>query len=368
MGRKRFYAGAVLISCMLTLCGCSLKQEDDKSAILVTNDAASSYEMTQAQKGKIQKTKVLVANYQQVRSENLSFRSNGRRLEGVYVAMGDTVEKGDLLAEVYCDDEKKELANLEYRIKTQEMKIEHLQEQKELELTWLARKKGSMTSAEYEASVAEVEDRYRIQTEDLEDSIYVERMQYDELYWFVEGCKIYATMDGTITYLRDTGSSFVSWGGNKVLTISDSAECAFLCDDVEYASYFTVGDCLTGQSVEFLLYLGGDVCRSDLVGHSLGILGLIVEESLFGHNLRYREEVLSLARDQHTAPHLPTCDKLLNQNIIALLESLLYGCCNLLLICHARDTEAAAAGIRLHEQGKTELLNNGLLVDPVATM
>lgn len=242
MGRKRFYAGTLLVSCMLALCGCSLKQEEDKSSILVTNDATSSYEMTQAQKGKIQKTKVLVANYQQVRSENLSFNVNGRRLEGVYVSMGDTVEKGDLLAEVYCDDEKKELANLEYRIKTQEMKIEHLREQKELELTQLSRKKGSMTATEYEASVAEVEDNYRIQTEDLEDAIFVDRMQYDELYWFVEGCKIYATMDGTITYLRDTGSSFVSWGGNKVLTISDSAECAFLCDDVEYASYFTVGD------------------------------------------------------------------------------------------------------------------------------
>ena len=242
MGRKRFYAGAILVSCMLTLCGCNSKQEDDKTSILVSNDAVSSYEMTQAQKGKIQKTKVLVANYQQVRSENLSFQSGGRRLEGVYVSMGDTVDKGDLLAEVYCDDEKKELANLKYQIKTQEMKIEHLQEQKELELAQLARKKGSMTAAEYDASVEAIEYDYRIQAEDLDDSIYVDRMQYDELYRFIEGCKIYATMDGTITYLRDTGSSFVSWGGNKVVTISDSAECAFLCDDVEYASYFTVGD------------------------------------------------------------------------------------------------------------------------------
>ena len=38
MGRKRFYAGAILISCMLMLCGCSSKQEDDKDSILVAND------------------------------------------------------------------------------------------------------------------------------------------------------------------------------------------------------------------------------------------------------------------------------------------------------------------------------------------
>lgn len=242
MGRKRFYAGAILISCMLALCGCNLKQGDDKDSILVSNDATSSYEMTQAQKGRIQKTKVLVANYQQVRSDNLSFRVNGRRLSGVYVSLGDTVTRGDLLAEVYCDDEKKDLADLEYQIKTQEMRIEHLKEQKELELTQLSRKRESMSATEYEARMAALEDSYRLQIEDLEDSIYIARMQYDDLYSFVEGCKIYASMNGTITYLRDTGSSFVSWGGEKVITVSDSAECAFLCDDVEYASYFNIGE------------------------------------------------------------------------------------------------------------------------------
>lgn len=242
MGRKRYYAGAVLVSCMLALCGCNSKQEDEKASILVTNDAASSYEMTQAQRGKIQKTKVLVANYQQVRSENLSFQADGRRLSGVYVSLGDTVKKGDLLAEVYCDDEKEALAELEYQIKTLEMKMGHLQEQKELELTQMSRKKNSMTDSEYETKVAELEDDYRLQTEDMEDMIYITRMQYDEVYRWVEGCKIYATMDGTVTYLRDTGSGFVSWRGDKVITVSDSAECAFLCDDVEYASYFDVGE------------------------------------------------------------------------------------------------------------------------------
>ena len=242
MGRKWFYAGAVFVSCMLGLCGCNWKQEDDKESVLVTNDMTSSYEMTKTQRGKIQQTKILVANYQQVRSENLSFQSDGRRLSGVYVSLGDTVTKGDLLAEVYCDEEKADLADLEYQIETQEMKIKHLQEQKELELTQLSRKKSSMTDSEYEAKVAGIEKDYRLQTEDLEDAIYIARMWYDELYQWVEGCKIYATMDGTVTYLRDTGSGFVSWRGDKVITVSDSAECAFLCDDVEYASYFTEGD------------------------------------------------------------------------------------------------------------------------------
>lgn len=242
MGRKRFYAGVLLVSCALAFCGCNKAQKDGKSSVLTSGNGMSSYEMTTVQKDKIQKTKVLVANYQQVKSENLFFAVDGRRLSAVYVSLGDSVTKGELLAELYCDAEKESLANLDYQIKTQEMKIEHLKEQKALELTQLGRRKGSMSATEYDNRVSALEDEYRLQIEDIEDSIYIAKLQYDELYRWIEGCKIYAGMDGTVTYMRDTGSSFISWAGSKVITVSDSAECAFICDDIEYAKYFTVGD------------------------------------------------------------------------------------------------------------------------------
>lgn len=242
MRRKWICTGALFVSCVLLFCGCSMTKKEDKSSVLVTEDAARAYEMTQVQRGNIQKTKVIVANYQQVKSENLSFSVDGRRLSGVYVSVGDTVVKGDLLAELFCDEEKDSLASLEYQIKTQEMKIKHLEEQKELELTQLARGKAEIPKDEYQNMVSALEDKYRLQIEDLEDMIYIEQLQYDELYAWVEACRIYAGMDGTVTYMRDTGSSFVSRAGNKVMTVSDSAECAFLCDDIEYKSYFTPGE------------------------------------------------------------------------------------------------------------------------------
>lgn len=260
MGRKRLYAGVLLISCALAFCGCGSTQEKDVSSVLVSGSGTSSYEMTKVQKDKLQKTKTLVANYQQVKSENLSFSVDGRRLSGVYVSLGDSVTKGELLAELYCDEEKEALANLEYQIKTQEMKIEHLQEQKELELTQLARKKGNLSAAEYAGRVSALENEYRLETENIEDQIYIARLQYDELSRWIEGCRIYAGMDGTVTYMRDTGSGFVSWAGSKVLTVSDSAECAFLCNDIEYAQYFTPGETYvfaTSTGVEYETVLKG---------------------------------------------------------------------------------------------------------------
>lgn len=254
MGRKKFYAGVILFSCALALCGCKKTQDGDDLSTVVSAGSEQAYEMTTVQRGDVQMTKIIVANYQQVKAENLSFGVSGRRLAGVYVSMGDTVAKGDLLAELYCDEEKKELADLEYQIKTQEMQIEHLREQKELELTQLARRKGEFSDEAYQGKVEELEKSYRLQTEDIEDQLYIERMLYDELYQWIEGCRIYAGMDGAVTYMGDTGSSFVSWAGNKVFTVSDSAECAFLCTEKDYIPYFTLGETYvfaTSSGVEY---------------------------------------------------------------------------------------------------------------------
>ena len=104
MGSKKLYAGALILSCAFLLAGCNTAKEEDASSVLVSGNEIRSYEMTQGTGGDIRKTKVVVANYQQVKTENLSFSVRGRRLSGVYVSLGDTVKEGDLLAELICDE------------------------------------------------------------------------------------------------------------------------------------------------------------------------------------------------------------------------------------------------------------------------
>ena len=242
MGRKKLYAGVLIALCAAVFAGCNTSKEDGKSSALVSDGSIRTYEMTQVQRGDIQKTKVIAADYQQVMSENLSFSVDRRSLAGVYVSKGDTVTKGELLAELQCDDEKDRLAELEYNIKNLTMQIGHLQEQLELELTQLDRKKGSMSDAAYEEKVLELENEYRRQTEDMEDSIYIQQLQYDELAAWLAGTRIYAGMDGTVTFMGELGSDFMSWPGNKVFTVSAEGVCAFLCNEPDYISYFTEGE------------------------------------------------------------------------------------------------------------------------------
>lgn len=242
MGSRKWYAGVLAVFCALIVAGCNTSKEDGKSSALVSDGSLRTYEMTQVQRGDIQKTKVIDAAYQQVTAENLSFAVDRRGLAGVYVSKGDTVAKGDLLAELQCEEEKEYLAELEYSIKTLTMQMTHLQEQLELELTQLGRKKDTMSDTAYQEKVLELENEYRRKTEDIEDSIYIQQLQYDELAEWLAGTRIYAGMDGTVTFVGDLGSDFMSWPGVKVFTVSAAGACAFMCDDAEYIPYFTKGD------------------------------------------------------------------------------------------------------------------------------
>lgn len=245
MGRKRLLAGMLLCSCVLSLGGCLLPQEEARPSILVQEEAVKTYELTQVARGDIQKTKTLAAVYQQVNTEDLGFMVDGRRLAGVYVSVGDAVKAGDLLAELYCDDERERLAELEYEMMTQEIEIEHLKVQRELKLEQLARNKSSMSEEQYQRKVKEIEDSYQIKIEDVEDMLYIESMQYDTYKNYVDGCSIYAGMDGTVTYLGYTGSGYYSRSNRTLITVSDSSVCAFQCSETEYIPYFTVGEVYT---------------------------------------------------------------------------------------------------------------------------
>ena len=303
MGRKRLLAGALLCSCVLSLGGCLLPQEEARPSILVQEETVKTYEMTQVTRGDIQKTKTLAAVYQQVNTENLSFSVNGLRLKGVYVSVGDAVKAGDLLAELYCDEERELLAELEYEMMTQEIEIEHLKEQRDLKLAQLANRKGSMSEVQYQAQVKEIQDDFRIQIEDLEDALYIEGMQYESCKAYVDGCTLYASMDGTVTYLGYTGSGFYSRAGYNLITVSDSSVCAFNCSDTDYIPYFTVGEVYTfatSAGVKYETKLAeadkdAEVFRFELTETQYGLpIGLRVLYSLV---LEEKKDVLYLPKN-----------------------------------------------------------------------
>lgn len=302
MGRKRFGAGAALFFCALTVGGCFLPQEEARPSFLVKEETEKTYLMTQVERGSIRKTKTLTAVYQQVLTENLSFSVDGRRLTGVYVSVGDTVKEGDLLAELYCDEEREQVQRLEYEIKTQQLEIEHLKEQKELKLEQLERRRSAMTETEYQESIAETEEACRLDTEDLEDMIYIESLQYEKMKEVVDGCCIYAGMDGTVTYMGYTGSSYISWSGRTLMTVSDSSVCAFQCSDTSYIPYFEVGETYTfttSSGVEYETVLAeadaeAGIFRFELTEVQYGLsLGLRVLYSLV---LEQKDDVLYLPR------------------------------------------------------------------------
>ena len=85
MGSKKLYAGVLVVLCAAMFAGCNTSKEDGKSSALVSEGSIRTYEMTQVQRGDIQKTKVIAADYQQVTSENLSFSAERRDQRGMHI-------------------------------------------------------------------------------------------------------------------------------------------------------------------------------------------------------------------------------------------------------------------------------------------
>lgn len=302
MKRNVFCAGVTTVFCTLALGGCFLPKEEAKPSILVKGDSARVYEMTEVVRGEIQKTKTLVATYQQVKTENLSFSVDGRGLDGVYVSVGDEVKKGDLLANLLCEEERKQLTELEYSMKTKELQLVHLQEQKELELEQLSGKKATMSSGEYQGKVSQVQEDYKRKEEDIQDALYIEGLQAEQLRRVVSGSELYAGMDGTVTHLEPMGAGFFSRSGRKMITLSAGDECAFECSDGEYGEFFTKGDSYTfatSSGVKYETYFTGvdvatGVLRFELIKKQYGLpLGLRVLYSLV---LEQKEDVLYLPK------------------------------------------------------------------------
>lgn len=240
--RKRFPCAAALITGTLLLSGCLSPADTGRPSLSVKESVYQNYEMTTVKSGAIEKTKIVVATYQQVKKNELKFSVNGKRLKALYVKMGDTVKQGTLLAELRMDEEEVAFEKLSLSMSEKKLQKKHLEEQKALEEQQLLRKKSRISADDYHNEQKRIEEKYRITLEDLSDELTIMEMQYEKLETELSGGKLYAGMDGIITKITQMNYGFVSTAGTSVITVSDSTVCAFECSSPELIPYFTVGD------------------------------------------------------------------------------------------------------------------------------
>lgn len=269
--RKKYKISWILLLVPVLFTACQILPEEEvlPDAPVVRSYEVKEYKQTAVLRGDlIVKTKVN-CTYVPAKEEDLSFSLGGLLVEKIYVTEGQQVKKGDLLAELEQENLQEQISSQEYQLKVLMLQMEHLQEQHTLELRkheiQLADLESRLSLAhEYqkesletqitkqEQKKAETINTYNKQVQDIEDTIYIETLRLEELRTDLEARRIYAGIDGTITYVQDTKEGDRSVKDERYITVSDMDTTVFTVKG-ENAQYFTTGDqvTLTCQKKEY---------------------------------------------------------------------------------------------------------------------
>lgn len=251
MKRKQQHFAArmtgVLLVLPLVLSGCgSTQSEEDKLIIVEQAPKAVEYSMVETVVGDVVQTKEIECDYQQIEDMDLFFPVSEKAVSKVYVKKGDSVTKGQLLAELEVGENVDErIKTLEYQIARNTLLLNHLNEDEENEIALRKTKYFASTEdtdenwEDFEDSLADYRRENEYKREDYQDKIALDTMELEKIRADIEQCYIYAGMDGTIFFIKPNLEEAVSREGEKIMTIVDATECIFVSDEMGYASYFT---------------------------------------------------------------------------------------------------------------------------------
>lgn len=232
--RKRLWLSAGVLPFLLTACQMVPVEEELPQAPVIQSYEIEEYQQTAVKRGDIYLEKTVHCKYVPANRELLSFPLGGEYIDQVYVMEGQTVQKGELLAELVKSDLEQQIEQREYSLKVLRLKK---QQAEELRVLAVAKMEVSDAGA---VQIAETNEKYLLQIQGLEDSIYIEELRLEELKENLRKRQIYAGINGTVTYLRQSKNGDRSVEGQLFVTLADMDSIAFTVDG-EDAAYFPVG-------------------------------------------------------------------------------------------------------------------------------
>ena len=255
--KHRLYSARALLSLLLVLLlsGCSfLPQEEELPSPPVYRADALQYEQVQVQRGDLQEWDTFSCTYKAAVEEKVIFQLGGMEVARVYVALGDDVKAGQLLAELDTTEIDEKMDAQQEKIRQLETEAGQLddtraiaREKERLELEKIGARvsRGEATQAEYNAKKAANdanEKAYLSKKEYYNSLISIEKERYAALQEERLQYSIYAGIDGTVRYVGSVDQPSSDTGAFVI--ISDYTTNRFVCT-VKQAGLFHVGDTVT---------------------------------------------------------------------------------------------------------------------------
>ncbi len=253
-------------------CGIMPEEEELPAAPVIHTYEAEEYQQTAVMRGDMVLTKRVKCTYASARQEKYSFSLGGLYIDKVFVSEGQQVEKGTLLAQLEQGDLPQQISDGEYALKALQVSRSYLPEYQRLErerkdaliadmegqikelMAWSenygpgAEKSSYIDRAnavliqqielEKQRDAAVETDERALQEAD--DALYIAGLRLQELKEELKERRIYADIDGTVTYLQKTREGDRSVKGKAFITLADLDTVVFTVKG-EDAQYFPVG-------------------------------------------------------------------------------------------------------------------------------
>ncbi len=238
-GRKLIVLMCVVISLSLNACNLIPAEEEQQQIQIKKEDHSDDYLMTIAENRDVVLSKTLSCTYLQLNKEDLSFSLDGEDIAYVYVKAGDRVKAGDLLAKLDTSEYEAMLNELENQIEKYNLLVS---QQDELIEFYQKRIDSGSTSLYQKAEYTDMLISGREERSRYADEAEYANIKRDTCLEKIEAGKLYAGIDGTVSYVRSSMTENKSRAGSTVVTVLDTSVCAFQSTDPEAAEYLKVGD------------------------------------------------------------------------------------------------------------------------------
>lgn len=241
--RAKYRLIPALLLATMTLSSCALLPEEEvpKAAPLIRTYEREEFETAFVQREDLIVTQKISCTYVPVQKETLSFALGGEYIDEILVQVGDSVKKGDVLAQLRLNDMEERIAQTEDAIAQTQLRLKRLDAQEEIDLRRCAIQNAKRSSAEQKEAAETVRESYAASRQEIEDALYLKEVTLASLKKELAERQIIAPFDGTITYAMKVKDGDMSVFGHTAVTIADSTLSLFRAE-TDYWDRFQTGD------------------------------------------------------------------------------------------------------------------------------
>ena len=231
-GLKRFMGIVLALTCVaLTSCGLLPEEETFAAAPVIREYAREAFRLAAVERGDMELTKKVTCTFMPVQTESLAYEVGGIAHDGVYVAAGDHVEAGQLLASLDTSQLQAQLEDAALRLELARLRRDAAEENRALALKRLRIEGGDE---------AQVNAAFDWERQAAEDEIYLIGLEMEECQARLAERQLRASFAGTITFVRTPREGDRSVVGEKMVTVADSTLSLFRAK-TEYWDRFEPG-------------------------------------------------------------------------------------------------------------------------------